>query len=128
MLSIKNKANRYDYKEQEDYYLKKMKDSKCETPRSAAKKELRADLYRMRKKKEEEEKGDKKTVRKTPSTHRSSQFLSPKIPKPMQKSREKDTKLTSRTSRGLDKALSPGLRKSRNELVPRSPHRDYTNY
>jgi hypothetical protein len=65
-----------------------MKDSKCETPRSVAKRELRADLYRMRKKKEEEEKGDRqKNPRKTPSTHRSTQYLSPKIPKGMNKSR-----------------------------------------
>lgn len=69
-----------------------MKDSKCETPRSLAKKELRADLYRMRKKKEEEEKGGQvKTSRKTPSTHKSTNlFLSPKAPpRSINKSREK---------------------------------------
>ena len=44
-------------------------------------------------------------------------------------SREKDSKIgTSRSSRNLDKAVSPGMRKSRNDLMPKSPHRDYTNY
>jgi superoxide dismutase len=115
LLSIKNKGNRYDYKEHEEYYLKKLKDSKCETPRSLAKKELRADLYRLRKKKEEEEKGEKvKTSRKTPSTHKSNNlFLSPKLPpKLSNKSREKDIK--NGFKKGLDKAVSPGMRKSRN--------------
>jgi hypothetical protein len=57
-----------------------MKESKCETPRSAAKRELRADLLRMRKRKEEEEKGEKaKNARKTPSTHRSPQYVSPRM-------------------------------------------------
>jgi hypothetical protein len=36
--------------------------------------------------------------------------------------------MVSKGSAGLDKALSPGMRKSRNELGPKSPHRDYTNY
>ena len=75
-------------------------------------------------------------MRKTPSTHRSSQFLSPKVSKAMHKSRQKqmksrerDVKLgSSRSSRGLQKAVSPGMRKSRHDLVPKSPHRDYTNY
>lgn len=107
-----------------------MKDSKCQTPRSQAKKELRADLYRMRKKREEEEKGEKpKNPRKTPSTHKSGQFLSPKMPiKGLNKSREKEVRMGSKSSRGFEKLLSPGMRKSRNELGPKSPHKDYTNY
>jgi hypothetical protein len=85
----------------------------------------------MRKKKEEEEKGDKvKTSRKTPSTHHKSStlYLSPKVPpkQTINKSREKDLK--NGMKKGIDKALSPGMRKSRNEIGARSPHRDYTNY
>lgn len=56
----------------------------------------------MRKKKEEEDKGERqKNVRKTPSTHGRSQFMSPKmhLKTGTNKSREKDLK-TSRSSRG----------------------------
>jgi hypothetical protein len=107
MMSV-HKAPRYDYKEQEELYLKKLKESKCETPRSQAKKQLRADLYKQRKRKEEEEKP--KTARKTPSTQKNPVFLSPKGK--LGKSREKELKAMK--GRGLEKALSPGLRKSRN--------------
>lgn len=30
--------------------------------------------------------------------------------------------------KGLDKAVSPAMRKSRNEIGPKSPHKDYTAY
>jgi hypothetical protein len=30
--------------------------------------------------------------------------------------------------KGLDKAVSPGMRKSRNEMGAKSPHKDYTSY
>ena len=45
------------------------------------------------------------------------------------KVRDKDTKSGLRSSRGgMEKAVSPGMRKSRHDLVPRSPHKDYSNY
>ena len=78
MMSV-HKAPRYDYKEQEELYLKKLKESKCETPRSQAKKQLRADLYKQRKRKEEEEKP--KTARKTPSTQKGGKYVDLTRPK-----------------------------------------------
>ena len=124
LSAIKQKANKYDYREHEDYYLKKMKDSKCETPRSQHKKELRAELIRSRKKEEDK----MKTSRKTPSTNKTTNnYLSPKMPpKPTSRSRDKDSRsIKSRTL--LEKGLSPNnVRKSRNEV--KSPHRDYKHY